>query len=137
MRFSHLHLVIQSQIGVKKERNFEKLTKKNLKFSATTSNRGSGSPGGSSSGYYTPPSVGGLEAAEASNSKKGSSPESSQRNSVSSESEDPGCSDSEDQTSAPSLTSTRCLKRLCVLRGCFIRVFFLKQSRCKLLNPRV
>ena len=81
--------------------------------------------------------MGGLEAAEASNSKKNSSPESSQRNSVSSESEDPGCSDSEDQTSAPSLTSTRCLKRLCVLRGCFIRVFFLKQSRCKLLNPGV
>ena len=59
--------------------------------------------------------MGGLEAAEASNSKKGSSPESSQRNSVSSESEDPGCSDSEDQISAPSLTSTRCLKRLCAL----------------------
>ena len=111
LTFSHLHLVIQSQISVKKERNFEKLTKKSLNFSGTPSNRGSGSPGGSSSGYYTPPSVGGLEAAEASNSKKGSSPESSQRNSVSSESEDPGCSDSEDQTSAPSLTSTRCLKK--------------------------
>ena len=68
--------------------------------------------------------MGGLEAAEASNSKKGSSPESSQRNSVSSESEDPGCSDSEDQTSAPSLTSTRCLKRLCVLIGGFRRCFF-------------
>ena len=106
------------------ERSFEKLTKKSLKFSGTPSNRGSGSPGGSSSGYYTPPSVGGLEAAEASNSKKGSSPESSQRNSVSSESEDPGCSDSEDQTSAPSLTSTRCLKRLCALKGVVSKVNF-------------
>ena len=72
-------------------------------------NRGSGSPGGSSSGYYTPPSVGGLEAAGSTASKNkadsaGDSPESSQRNSVSSESE--GCSDSEDQISAPSLTST-------------------------------
>ena len=74
-------------------------------------NRGSGSPGGSSSGYYTPPSVGGLEAASGSTASKKEggdsanvSPESSQRNSVSSESE--GCSDSEDQISAPSLTST-------------------------------
>ena len=48
-------------------------------------------------GYYTPPSAG------ANNSKK-SSPESSQRTSVSSESEEP--SDSEDQISAPSLTSS-------------------------------
>ena len=72
--------------------------------------------------------MGGLEAAEASNSKKGSSPESSQRNSVSSESEDPGCSDSEDQISAPSLTSTRCLKRLCVLRGLFQKLIFKAES---------
>lgn len=62
------------------------------------SQRGSSRSPGSSSGYYTPPSAG-----ETANKKQGSSPESSQRNSVSSESEDP--SDSEDQISAPSLTS--------------------------------
>ena len=55
--------------------------------------------------------MGGLEAASGSTASKKEggdsanvSPESSQRNSVSSESE--GCSDSEDQISAPSLTST-------------------------------